>query len=87
VTQHDRILQLLTDRGEQGVHSFEFYEMRMPRAAAVVCALKKEGHAIEAVRETYKGEAQGVRYFLRSQTLFGLPEEESPPTSHHLVSA
>ena len=87
MTQHDRVLEMLTERGEQGVHSFEFYELRMPRAAAVVCALKKEGHPIESVPEKYRGEAKGVRYYLRPTTLFGLPDEESAPTSHHLVSA
>jgi hypothetical protein len=69
MSQRAKILQLLERRGEQGVHSFEFYEMHMPRAAAVICQLRKEGYAIESERETFHGESQGVRYFLRATEL------------------
>lgn len=65
MTQHDRILRWLKERGENGVHSFELVEAHMPRGAAVVCALRKEGYEIEAVREPYLGNARGVRYILR----------------------
>lgn len=64
MTQHARILQWLEERGPQGVHSFEFYEAHMPRGAAVIDVLRKEGHSIESKRERFHGEANGVRYVL-----------------------
>ena len=78
MTQKASILRLLEERGEKGVHSFEFYEMRMPRGAAAICALKKEGHAIEAVPEQLANEAQGVRYFLRNDQLVGAASGPAP---------
>lgn len=87
MSQRDRILEMLEDAGERGVHSFEFYEQRMPRGAAVIHELKKEGHLIEARPERYQGDAQGVRYFLRSDSLFAAPETESGSTAHYLSSA
>jgi hypothetical protein len=79
MSQHDRILQWLEERGQQGVHSFEFYEARMPRGAAVIDVLKKEGHAITAERERFRGEANGVRYVLHpAETLFAV---EATPTN------
>jgi hypothetical protein len=56
---------MLEDAGSAGVHSFEFYEARMPRGAAVIHALKAEGFRIDADREAYRGESHGVRYRLR----------------------
>lgn len=78
VTQKTKILQLLEERGDQGVHSFEFYEMRMPRGAAAIHSLKREGHAIESVHETYKDQAEGVRYFLRTDQLVGAASGPAP---------
>lgn len=78
MSQKTTILRLLEERGETGVHSFEFYEMRMPRGAAAICALKKEGHAIEAVPEQHGSEAQGVRYFLRDDQLVGAAASPAP---------
>lgn len=84
MSQHDRILEMLENAGERGVHSFEFYEQRMPRGAAVICELRKEGHLIESRPERYKGQAQGVRYILRSESLFAMPETKpARPTPHY----
>lgn len=79
MSQKATILRMLEDRGELGVHSFEFYERRMPRGAAVIHTLKKEGHAIESEHETYRGESEGVRYFLRSDQLVGAGVSASSP--------
>jgi hypothetical protein len=87
VTQHDKILRLLEERGDQGVHSFELYEMRMPRGAAVIHTLKKEGHSIEAEPETYRGEAKGVRYILRGEELFSRPDAQPAAESTSSSSA
>lgn len=84
MSQRDRILEMLEHAGERGVHSFEFYEQRMPRGAAAICDLRKEGHLIESRPERYKGDAQGVRYILRSERLFAMAEPPSAgPTPHH----
>lgn len=83
MTQHDRILKMLEDAGESGVHSFEFYMERMPRGAAVICDLRKEGYAIESVPEKFNGEAHGVRYYLRGETLFAVPEPVGSGSSHY----
>lgn len=80
MSQKTRILTWLEERGEKGVHSFELYQARMPRGAAAVCDLRKEGHAIESVRETYQGEAEGVRYVLRSDELIAKPPPSRGPS-------
>jgi hypothetical protein len=69
MTQKTRILKLLEERGERGVHSFEFYEMRMPRGASAICELRKEGFAIEGEDAPFHGEAGGKHYVLRSDEL------------------
>lgn len=66
MSQRERILTLLRERGGTGVHSFEFYELRMPRGAAVIHALRKDGLDITSRHERYCGEADGVRYVLRA---------------------
>jgi hypothetical protein len=76
-SQPDRILTLLRQRGSAGVHSFEFYEMGMPRGAAVIHALKKRGHVIDRRDEPYKGDANGCRYFLARDA--DEPRAESAP--------
>lgn len=48
MSQKDKILELLRERGMRGVHSYEGYQMFMPRIAAVINILKKEGHNITA---------------------------------------
>ncbi|HEX5591995.1 MAG TPA: helix-turn-helix domain-containing protein [Solirubrobacterales bacterium] len=78
MSQKQKILRLLQERGERGVHSFEFYEMRMPRGAAAICDLRKEGHNIDGVDETFRGEAGGKRYFLRSDQLVGAGVGSAP---------
>jgi len=78
MSQKTTILRLLEERGDKGVHSFEFYEMRMPRGAAAIHALKKEGHPIEAEHEARADGAEGVRYFLRSDQLVGAAASPAP---------
>ena len=46
MTQKERVLKLLRERGSRGVRSFEFYEMRIPRGAARINDLKEEGYKI-----------------------------------------
>lgn len=65
MTQRDRILSMLRAAGPAGVHSFVFFEERMPRAAAVVHTLRREGFEIESRPARHRGEAQGVLYVLR----------------------
>lgn len=80
MSQRATILRWLEDRGELGVHSFELYEARMPRAAAVICQLRKDGYAIESEPAPFHGEAKGVRYFLRPTELIpGVPQSEPEP--------
>lgn len=64
MTQRERIHAMLRDAGPRGVHSFEFFEQRMPRAAAVICVLRQEGMRIESQNERHHGGAMGVRYVL-----------------------
>lgn len=64
MTQKQQILARLQAAGDRGVHSFEFYEDRMPRAAARIAELRAEGHTITATRERLRGDADGVRYRL-----------------------
>jgi hypothetical protein len=85
MSQRDRILQWLEERGPRGVHSFEFYEARMPRGAAAIDVLRKEGHVIESLNERYQGEAKGVRYVLHPpDTLFAV---EAQPTNAYFEAA
>lgn len=62
--QKQIVLEMLEERGERGVHSFEFIQARIPRVAARVCELRSEGKEIESVREALHGAAEGVRYVL-----------------------
>jgi hypothetical protein len=82
MSQKSRILRLLEERGDKGLHSFEFYEMRMPRGAAAICDLRKEGHAIEGVDEPFRGEAGGKRYFLRTAELVPAGSAFAPSRGH-----
>lgn len=85
MSQREKILGWLERRGEEGVHSFELYEARMPRAAAVICQLRKDGYAIESEAEPFRGEAKGVRYYLRPTEL--VPGAAEPSPGPRLVSA
>lgn len=67
MTQRERVLAMLTEAGPAGVHSFVFFEERMPRAAAVVHKLRQDGYDIVSRTETLRGGAKGVRYFLRGR--------------------
>jgi len=68
VTQRDIVLKALRDAGDRGVHSFEFLELQIPRAAARVLELRENGHTITSTRERLNGDAEGVRYRLIEQT-------------------
>jgi hypothetical protein len=65
MTQRQRILELLNERGPRGLHSFELYAKGMPRGAAVIDVLRKEGYDIGSTAERFHGGAKGVRYTLR----------------------
>lgn len=45
-SQKEIVLELLQQRGDKGVHSYEGYQMYIPRIAAVILILKKEGYNI-----------------------------------------
>jgi hypothetical protein len=64
MSQKDKILKLLRERGSHGVHSFEFYELRMPRGADAIYRLRKLGYSIEGKDCPFRGEAGGTRYTL-----------------------
>jgi hypothetical protein len=80
MSQKDRVLEMLRQAGTRGVHSFEFYEARLPRAAARILELRAEGHKIAAVRELFRGESNGVRYRLveNAPACFVPVEEDGP---------
>lgn len=67
MTQRDIVLKALRDAGDRGVHSFEFLELQIPRAAARVLELRENGHTITSTRERLNGDAEGVRYRLIEQ--------------------
>ena len=80
MTQHDRILIWLKERGHHGVHSFELVEAHMPRGAAIVKVLRDEGYEIDSVREPYLGKSKGVRYILRTSPVISRgPSPDSEP--------
>jgi len=74
MSQRNRILSMLEQAGPAGVHSFELYEARMPRGAAVIHSLKAEGFRIDSTHEVFHGGAKGVRY-----RLVGGPLRATPP--------
>jgi hypothetical protein len=59
VTQRERVLYELREAGEKGVRSDYWYEIGLPRGAARIKDLRKEGHEI-----TSKNEHPFVRYYL-----------------------
>ena len=64
MTRRELVLRILKEAGEDGVHSFEFYEAGMPRAAARIGELRDAGYTITSTHERYRGDAEGVRYRL-----------------------
>lgn len=68
MSQRERIENWLEERGERGVHSFELYQEKMPRGAAVIDVLRKDGLDIESRPERFQGDAKGVRYILRGKS-------------------
>jgi len=86
VTQRDIVLKALRDAGDRGVHSFEFLELQIPRAAARVLELRENGHTITSTRERLNGDAEGVRYRLIEQARLPVGEPDRlfvPPSRPH----
>lgn len=80
--QRQRVERLLLERGRHGVHSFELFELGMPRAAVIVDRLRKAGWLIDSSREKRHGGSVGVRYVLRTQPVVSAPsgaETHKPP--------
>lgn len=67
MTQRETVLQALKDAGDTGIHSFDFLQVGIPRAAARIRELREMGYTISSVRERLNGEAEGVRYRLVEQ--------------------
>lgn len=71
MSQPDRVLRWLRDRGSRGIHSFEFFKpdpyggLPMPRGADAIHRLKKAGVEIEAIDDP-RGRSHGVTYVLKS---------------------
>jgi hypothetical protein len=63
MTHKQKILNLLEEAGERGVHSFTLANSVTFRAAARINDLRNEGYDITAKQEK-KGNSYGVRYFL-----------------------
>jgi len=63
-THKQRVLKLLKEAGETGVHSFELARKISFRAAARINDLKRDGHEITS-RQEKRGDSYGVRYFLK----------------------
>lgn len=59
-----KILEILKERGEKGVHSFELIKLVSPRCSARILDLKNQGYSITSVFEKMNG-SLGVRYFLQ----------------------
>lgn len=60
-SQEKKILELLQKAGERGVHSFDLYQMYMPRFAVRINELRNKGYKIESKRE-----GNGVVYILEN---------------------
>lgn len=76
MTQKMTVYRALQDAGDRGVHSFEFLELGIPRAAARIHELQQEGHTITSTRCRYKGEAEGSLYKLVSTPVEAWPVEQ-----------
>lgn len=73
MTQRQRVLHLLREAGDRGVHSFEMIQLGIPRVAARVHELQQDGHTIRSERSRFQGTAEGSRY-----TLVSVPVESWP---------
>lgn len=72
MTQQERILELLKQRGKAGVFNYEFFHLQpaILRAASRVDELRKQGHDIETVKVT-----KGVfKYILHQLDQFEIDE-------------
>lgn len=64
MTDKTKILEILRESGESGIHSFDLVRQAGTfRAAARIDDLKREGFIINTKSEK-KGNSYGVRYFL-----------------------
>lgn len=77
-SQRERILSWLRERGNRGVHSFELVEAHMPRGADAILRLRRAGYEIESRRESFRGEAKGVRYVLVREPDGSAPSAPAP---------
>jgi len=63
LTHKLRILNILEDAVERGVHSFDLVNRVTHKATSRIADLRKDGEDIISVREK-KGNSWGVRYYL-----------------------
>ena len=63
LTQTKKVIYVLEEVGEQGIHSFDLIRMISHKAPARISELRKAGWNITSVREK-RGKSVGVRYFL-----------------------
>lgn len=69
MTDKLKVLELLRNAGDKGIHSFELMrDAHSSRAQARVCDLKKDGYHISAIPEKM-GDSLGVRYFLNAEPI------------------
>ena len=75
ITDAERTLQILRERGSEGIHSFHLNHLvGTIRAAARVNELKRAGYNIISKPERMNGKV-GVRYFLIGS---GVPKNNAP---------
>ncbi|HLT42290.1 MAG TPA: hypothetical protein VKZ95_06255 [Sphingobacteriaceae bacterium] len=75
-SQKEIVLELLKQRGEKGVHSYEGYKMYIPRIAAIINKLKKEGYNIFTRKDDGRfapNGRNGVIYILEQNKSFDEP--------------
>ncbi len=80
-TDTQKVLDILKDRGEKGIHSFHLNQLvGTTRAAARIQDLKDQGYSIYSKPERM-GDSVGCRYFLSETPIISNPEEV-PLTKH-----
>lgn len=67
-TQKERVMELLENRGQEGIHSFEIIRQISHKAPARICELRKEGYNITSKTEKL-GDSYGVRYTLEENNV------------------
>ena len=63
LTHKQKIINILEDAGQRGVHSFELVNRVTHKATSRIADLRRDGEEIISVREK-KGNSWGVRYYL-----------------------